>query len=169
MKNMIILCAIFPILLSCKFKYEEKSIPKEENQISIFPDQQGLVNDYEDIFTSKQRLELNKILVNFKDGQGKEIIIATVTNTDNYVDFEKYTHELGINWMIGKNTSGKTVLIVISKSRRKLGTSMATGISSELEDKMIKEISEVVIPELKKNNFYEGIENGSLKLISIWQ
>ena len=169
MKYIIILCIIFPILLSCKFKYEEKPIPKNENQISIFPDQQGLVNDYENIFTTEQRTELSKILLDFKEGQGKEIIIVTITNTDNYVDFEKYTHELGINWMIGKNTNGKSVLIVISKSRRKIGASMATGISDELDDKMMKEISEVIIPEFKKDKFYEGIRDGSLKLISIWK
>jgi len=141
---------------------------KEESllirQTDILPKQAGLLNDFEGDFTTKQKGELQKMISNFQKTTHKNIVIASVKAFSPYDDFEEFTVDLGNKWKL-KNT----VFIVFSKNKRKIALSIAKDVTGLSDTNGKNIVSQIIIPQFKKDNYYDGIKNGTETFILRWK
>ncbi len=130
----------------------------------------GYVNDFEEIFTTKQIAKLEKIIIDYEKKTHREIVVITVSTVEPYDDIKEFvaalSYRLGVEKPI-KDDGLTMVLCTTSKNIR-----MATG--PETEKILTKEVrkrvmDEVITPEFKNENYYVGIRKGLLELINKWQ
>lgn len=82
---------------------------------SIFPEKIGSVNDFENIFTEKQKEELTQIIIDFEKQTSNEIAIITLTEIHpTYEDFDKYCLDLSNYYGVGKKEKDNGLVIVFS-------------------------------------------------------
>ena len=165
MKNLILLGGLFQLFICCEVKYSEKKI----NDIppKTFPKQIGLINDYEGVFTKDQNAALKKILYDLKLNEKKEIIIIAVASFAPYNDFQDYIVDLGNNWRIGVENKN-TIIIAFSKKNRKVALSIAENTENLSQEKSMKIMSEIIIPEFKEGRYFEGINKGVSSFETLW-
>ena len=169
MKNIKLLIVITSLsLYSCSlFKEKGKETNSDPNK-SMYPNAIGFVNDFENIFTSKEKSSLDSLVTNFEKATTVEIAIVTLdTNYTVKNQFDEYTLKLANHWGVGKKDKNNGILIGISKSLRKIRIQNGYGIETVLSDSATKVIIDsTFIPQFKKGNFYKGTYNGTLKLMS---
>lgn len=137
---------------------------------SIFPERIGIVNDFEDIFTEKQKEELAKIITDFEKKTSNEIAIITLKEIHpTYDDFDKYCLDLSNHYGVGKKENDNGLIIVFSAELRKFRINTGTQTENILTNEICKEEVDKIIPEFKKGNYFEGVKNCLLNLIHNWK
>ena len=135
-----------------------------------FPDSQGSINDFENIFNDHQIKELTTIIKKFEKETSNEIAIVTIQSITPYTDFMKYSVDLANYWGIGKKDKNNGLLISVSKKLREVRISTGDETEKKLNDETCKKIIDTkMIPEFKTGNYYKGIKNGLLELIYQWR
>ncbi len=143
---------------------------KSEIIVSEFPQQIGFVNDFENIFTEEQKIQLTKFLKYYKETSFREIAVITIDSIPKNTEFDQYAIRMSDNWNVGKDDNGNGLTVVLSKKMRKVRISTTDKTRNlYLSDKICqKVIDENMIPEFKKDNYYDGILLGLNKLIRKW-
>lgn len=160
-------------LISCKSTTVESQIKNQEsskiNKLE-FPNQLGFVNDFEDIFTKEQNAFLTNLLKYYQETSNREITIITIEFIPEKTDFMQYAIGLANNWKVGENNNGNGLTIVLSKTLRKIRISTTTKTQYYyLSDKLCqKVVDEIMIPEFKKEKYYDGLLLGLNELIKKW-
>src|SRR5690554_1937200 len=156
-----ILLIVLLISISCKTaKVETDSVTQKSEQTeSEFPKQIGFVNDFENIFTEEQKTQLTKFLTYYKNTSYREIAVITIDSVPENMEFDQYAIKLSDNWKIGKDNDGNGLTVVLSKTLKsvRISTTDKTKqlyLSDEFCEKVI---DENMIPEFKKENYYDGI------------
>ena len=135
-----------------------------------FPSRTGLVNDFENIFSAQQSKELNKVLTDYEAKTGRKIVVASLTSIAPYERFDEYARELSDNWQVGSADKSDGLSIIFSKSLRQIRVSTGYGDDQTLTNETCKKvIDDVIIPQFKKGDFYEGVKLGVVELINLWQ
>jgi len=147
------------------FKYGEFASSKYKVQFHIKP--LGWVSDYEHIFTEEQVLMLDSMISKFEKETTNEIAIVTIDSSwTTKESFDSLTLAIARNWGIGKKGKNNGVLIGISIGLRKIRIQNGYGIEAKLSDAETKKIiDEVMVPEFKNGNYFEGTKNGLLALM----
>ncbi|PHR74638.1 MAG: hypothetical protein COA67_00775 [Lutibacter sp.] len=181
MKKIIyILILVFLIfnMSSCKTDEKKKTsndkAPKVEFSSyqlgeSNFPEPKREVNDYEFIFTLDELVKLTIMIREFEKKTSNQIAIVSIKSIKDYDDFNKYAIDLSNNWGVGQKNKDNGLTIVFSKNLRRI--KISTGIVTEkiLTDEICKKvIDQIIIPEFKNDNYYNGIEKGLSELIDKW-
>ena len=160
------------IFISCKSSKEESKIEPQKAEItaSEFPQQIGFVNDFENIFTEEQKIQLTKFLKYYKETSFREIAVITIDSIPKNTEFDQYAIEISDNWNVGKDYNGNGLTVVLSKKLRKVRISTTDKTRNlYLSDEICqKVIDENMIPEFKKDNYYDGILLGLNELIIKW-
>lgn len=163
------LCAILFSISSTAQQTEEAAIAITDTVAFTFPAATGSVNDFEGLFNAKQVAELEKIIADFKERTGKQIVVASIANIEPYEKFDQYALDLSNHWGAGTPKKDNGLNVMFSKSLRQIRISTGSGTKSVISDEECqKVINEVVIPEFKNGDFYEGVKLGVLKLIDLW-
>ena len=162
--------------ISCK-----NSINKieSENQITeldliqtekvVFPKSIGVINDFGEIFTEPQYLELSKILGDYDNETQRQIVVVTINSITPYTNIQKYASDLANTWRVGAQEKNNGLLILLCNPIREIGISTGYGTELILTDEICKNtIDDIMIPEFKKGNYYEGIKKGIVDLIKEW-
>ncbi|TDP58302.1 TPM domain-containing protein [Flavobacterium dankookense] len=137
---------------------------------NVFPESVGVVNDFEGIFTEKQKEELAKIITDFEKKTSNEIAIITLKEIHpTYDDFDKYCLDLSNYYGVGKKENDNGLIIVFSAELRKFRINTGTQTENILTNEICKEEVDKIIPEFKKGNYFEGIKNCLLNLIQKWK
>lgn len=150
---------ILILSIGCKSqsKDDDEKLPKEvqfENQI-------GYVNDYADVFTIAQENELEKIFESYDNETTNEVGVVTIKETMPFDDINDFNDALLKNWRFGKDDKYNGLLILINKNERKISIRFGSGIQSKISDEETqKMIDEIITPEFKKGQYYQGILNG---------
>ena len=185
-KTVIILGSIIAIILFANFvlpkiigipiayhnskKIWEKPIETIENDTIGFPKQIGYVNDFENVFTKEQISKLENLIRDYENKTTNEISIVTINSIEPYKDISLYTTELANHWGIGKTEKNNGLIILFSNTIRSIRISTGYGTEKILTDEICKRIiDKTIIPEFKKGNHYNGIENGIKELIAKWE
>ena len=143
--------------------------PTYETNILDFPKQVGFVNDFENIFTEEQKVQLTKFLAYYKENSNREIAIITLASFPDNIEFETYAIKMSQNWRVGKDNHGNGLTIVLSKSLRKIRVSTTDKTQYYLSDEFCqKVINDNMIPEFKNENYYDGLLLGLNELIRKW-
>ena len=149
---------------------ETKSSKLVLDSISNFPFPIGSVSDYEKVFNDNQILNLTKIISEYEEKTTREIAIVTINSIEPYNNINDYSTDLANEWGIGKSETDNGLLILFSKNLRKIRISTGYGTEKILTDELCKKvIDEIIIPEFKKRNYYNGIEMGMTELIKNWK
>jgi uncharacterized protein len=127
----------------------------------------GWTSDYEQIFSSQEVTELDSILNDFEYKTSNEIVVVTFdsswTTKEKFDDFVKSIHN---DWGVGKKHKNNGIVIGICTNLRKIRINNGYGIELKLTDKETKKIiDEIMLPEYKKGNYFEGTKNGILALM----
>lgn len=164
------LCAILFSITSTAQQTEEAAIAITDTVAFTFPAATGSVNDFEGLFNAKQVTELEKIIADFEERTGKQIVVASISNIEPYEKFDEYALNLSNYWGVGTAEKDNGLTLMFSKSLRQVRISTGSGADSVVSDEECKEVIETaIIPEFKKGNFYEGVKLGVLKLIDLWK
>jgi uncharacterized protein len=166
MKNIItFFCFIlFVNLSSCQSKNEtDKFYKKEYDNIESKP----FVLDFENLFNKIQKDSLLKITKDFELKTSAEICVITLDNEiKNYEELKSQSLFLANYLGIGKKDKSNGILMCISKKARLMRIENGDGITNLLTDlETEKIVNEVIIPEFKKGEYYNGTLNGVKKII----
>lgn len=159
MKKTVLFLAIFLFLshnLSAQTKIESQN---------IFAKSYDYVNDFEKILTPNQIKTLNDFLKSSEIKTKNKIVIVTTSSISPYTDLTDYSLDLD-KYLISKLNVDTSILIVISKHLRQIQVQGINKIRSKMSDQEMKDIvSTYVIPELKKDDYYQALLEGTRQLI----
>lgn len=183
MKKIAKICTILFLtfsLLNCKSannttKKEKDNPPKVEFSAydfaeSNFPKPSREVNDFEFIFTIEELENLTTKIREFERETSNQIAIVSIKSIRNYDDFDKNAIDLSNKWGVGQKGKDNGLTIVFSKELRKIRISTGTETEKIISDAFCKSvIDNIIIPEFKKENYYEGIEKALSVIILEWK
>lgn len=138
-----------------------------KKQSVLFPVSKGYVNDYEHIFSDKEKRSLDSLVTAIEKRTQIEIAIVTLDSTlTSLADFDNYTLALAKKWGVGKKDLNNGILIGFSVSLRKIRIQNGLGIEPVLSNEATKEIIDhYLVPNFKNSAYYDGIKSGILELM----
>jgi uncharacterized protein len=132
---------------------------------NIFANSYDNVNDFEKILNPNQVKTLNETLKAFETKTGNKIIVITISATPSYRDLTNYSQDLDRYLRIGLKID-PSILFVVSKELRQIQILGVDKIRDKLTNQEIESIVNTnVVPELKKGDYYKGLESGITQII----
>ena len=139
-------------------------------QETSFPKPIGYVNDFENVLSLEEVTKLENLLINYEKQTSNELVIVTISKTENEIDFDTYALDLANNWGVGKRGKDNGLVIVISNQLGRIRICTGTGTEKILTDEICNTIlEENIIPNFKNGEIYNGIESGINALIEKWK
>ena len=127
-------------------------------------DNSSLIDDYANIYTPQQKQELYNIIKPFFDTV--QIVVVTVNSLDG-MDKQEYATKLFNRWGVGSK-SNNGLLLLIAPNERKSFAATGKGIQGELTDlKAARLQRELMVPEFKNKNYFEGTKKVLLAYIDV--
>lgn len=163
---------VLSFFISCKGVSIVAQTQQEKPMITAtaFPKQIGFVNDFEKIFSDEQKTQLTKLLTYYYENSSREITVVTLDAIPNTTEFRNYAIALSDHWNKSKNNNENALTIVMSKSMREIRISTTDKTRLSLTDDFCnKVISDYMIPEFKKDNYYDGLLYGLNEVIVKWR
>lgn len=132
---------------------------------TIYAKSYDYVNDFEKILTPTQVKTLSDFLKSNETKTKNKILIVTTSSIAPYTDLTEYSLDLD-KYLITKLNIDTTILIVISKQLRQIQVNGIDKIRSKMSDQEMKDIiATYVIPQLKKGDYYKGLQEGTNQLV----
>jgi len=132
---------------------------------NLFAKSYDYVNDFEKILTPKQAKDLNDYLKASEAKTKSKILIVSIASVSPYKDLNEYSLQLD-HYLFSKLKIDTSILIVISKQLRQIQFQGVAKIGAKITDPELKGIiSTYVIPELKKGDYYKGLQEGTHQLV----
>lgn len=125
------------------------------------PTLQTSVYDYIGLLSASQKNSLEQKLIRYSDSTSTQIVVAIINSTEgeniNYLGAQ-----WGEKWGIGQADKDNGILVLLAKGDRRIAINTGYGVEGSLTDAMSKRIIEnVIIPEFKKGDYYNGLNKGS--------
>jgi len=125
------------------------------------------VSDTANLLTEDTKAKLNRMISTLEAKNGSEIAVVTVPDTSPSQSPKEFSTKLFNYWKIGKRGRNNGLLLLVSKSDRRVEIETGTGIVTQLPNSKIKTIlQETIIPQLKQGKFNEGILNGTQIIVA---
>lgn len=125
------------------------------------------IYDYEEIFSKTQEQELEELIRKFAEERKVEIVILSIDDSiAESVNFENLIYGIANDWGVGNKEVNNGIVIGISKKLGKIRILNGTGIEAKLSDEETKKIIDnLIIPEYKYGNLFEGTKKGLLAIM----
>ena len=95
-----------------------------------------------------------------------ELVIVTISKTENEIDFDTYALDLSKNWGVGKRGKDNGLVLVISNQLGRIRICTGIGLEKILTDEICDKIlQENMISNFKNGEIYTGIKSGINALI----
>ena len=136
------------------------------------PDPPRLVNDLANLFSPEQANALERKLVAYNDSTSTQIAVVTISDIKGY-DITDFTDRLAMDWKVGQKgiNNGLMILIVPKQANGDRGhvrISVGYGLEAHITDAISSQIiNDVMIPEFRKNDIYNGVNKGVDVVIGI--
>ncbi len=128
-----------------------------------------LVNDFANFLNPADKQQLEDKLLAYSDSTSTQIYIVSVNSLGDYA-VEDYALQIGRNWGIGQKDKNNGILILLSRSDRKIDIEIGYGLESYVTDYESKHIiDDILTPAFKQNRYFEGLDAATDKLISLLQ
>jgi uncharacterized membrane protein YgcG len=128
----------------------------------------GWTNDFEFVFTTSQIKTLDSIIANYEKETTNEIAIITIDSS--WTTKEKFDNlVLAVHnaWGVGKKDKNNGIVIGISVGLKKIRINNGYGIEPKLSDSATKEIIDnIITPHFRQSNYFEGVKQGLLTIVS---
>jgi uncharacterized protein len=132
-----------------------------------FPKPRGLVNDFAGVISPEYEREISALVREVLEKTGTAIVVATMPDIGG-AEYNDYANRLYSAWGIGKKGEDKGVLIFVTVKERKMRIETGYGVEGILPDGLVGEIrDQYMIPYLRKDQFGEGILNGTLAIAQV--
>lgn len=153
-----LLCAIvFLSLLVCSFAQAERPFPRP----------QGLVNDFANVIQEAHERKILAVTGELLQKTGVTVVVVTMPDIGG-AEYNDYANRLYSAWGIGKKGEDKGVLIFVTIKERKIRIETGYGVEGILPDGLVGEIRDrYMVPYLKKDQFGEGLLNGTLAVSQV--
>ncbi len=120
----------------------------------------GYVNDFAGVLDPKTKERLETTLDNLKKRSKIDFYIATVDSTGDQEIFD-FSQQLAREWKIGtKNSTGKSLLLVVSVASKSSFTQFSRSVQSDLPEGVLGEMSQHMRDELGADQFSVAIDQG---------
>ncbi|MGN6438677.1 MAG: TPM domain-containing protein [Agriterribacter sp.] len=160
---------ILVALICCKQPASGKQQTPADNinKVDALPKPLGWTSDYEHIFSKDQISELDSIIENFERETTNQIAIVTIESSRvSLEEFDDLILKIGNHWGVGVKGVNNGIVIGISTGLRKIRICNGYGIEAKLTNDETKQIIDnVIFPEYKKGNYFEGTKKGLLALM----
>ena len=128
------------------------------------PKFEHFVNDYSNIFTEEQRLELGMLAKNIETNSGYQIVTVLFPHREGKELFDIALKAFNENKIWDKERNDG-LLLAIATEERKIRIVVWYGLEWKIPDALAsKIIEEIIRPEVKKENFYEAVKKFYEKL-----
>ena len=135
---------------SCYSKQHKKWVFDFEGDL-----EQGEIRKFDSLFKSHENRTSN------------EIVLVTTSSYGNDENILKYSVNFGRRNGVGKKGKDNGIVIVFSRSKREVRISTGYGTEKVLRDDIAKKIIDsTIIPKVKQDSTFQGLWNGSLKIVS---
>ncbi|MFK7780923.1 TPM domain-containing protein [Psychroserpens sp.] len=129
--------------------------------IPPIPEDQTSVYDYVNLLSSSEKNNLEQKLIRYSDTTSTQIVVAIIATTKGEnigLLTPKWAHE----WGIGQAKEDNGIFVLLARDDRKIWISPGYGVEDRLTAGITGElIRNVIIPEFKKGDYYQGLNNGS--------
>lgn len=126
------------------------------------------INDSERLFSDSTEKIFTELITEHESKTTNEIAIITIANFNPYANIDEYSLATANKLGIGKKGKDNGVLIVVSKTQRRIRISTGYGIESKLTDELCQQIIQNnIIPEFKKDDYETGVFEGLKEIIRI--
>ncbi|WP_428739225.1 TPM domain-containing protein [Sulfurimonas sp.] len=130
-----------------------------------FPKLTGRVVDDASLLTSNKEERLTQILAQHEQKTSNQVVIVTLATLQGY-EIEEYGYQLGRYWGIGQKGKDNGVLLIVAPNERKVRIEVGYGLEGTLTDKIAHDIiQEKILPAFKRENYVQGIENGTSAIL----
>ncbi len=120
----------------------------------------GRINDFADMLTSYEEIEIERLLEENEKATSNQIVVVTI-DTLGGDGLEDYSIRLAESWKIGQKEKGNGVILLISKQERKLRIEVGYGLECALPDGLCGSIiRDKIAPSFKEGDYFHGIKNG---------
>ncbi|MBE9489260.1 MAG: TPM domain-containing protein [Bacteroidetes bacterium] len=135
--------------------------------IPEIPKEQTSIYDYINLLSANQKNSLEQKLIRYSDTTSTQIVIAIISTTKGEnigLLTPKWAHE----WGIGQAKEDNGVFILLAKDDRDIWISPGYGVEHKLTAGIVGElIRNIIIPEFKKGDYYQGLNKGSDAIFQI--
>jgi uncharacterized protein len=118
------------------------------------------VNQFYELFDSREEAYLNEILLSYYDTTGVQIVVVTIATTDGQ-PIDEYAAWIGEKWGVGKQEEDNGIVMLIAVDDRKVSIQTGYGLDQYLNSYMAKTIIENdMLPYFRKGDYYGGVTSG---------
>lgn len=129
------------------------------------------VNDFAGLLTARDKKETRTALMNLRNETGVELSVVTIRSIRDYKTgdetLESFATNLFNTWGIGDRQKNDGALILVAARDRRVRIELGSGYGSSYTAQTQSVIDEQMIPHFKKQNFCQGILEGTNALIKI--
>lgn len=134
---------------------------------SPLPELRQPLTDVTGTLSSQEAELINQQLLNINKNKGAQLAVVIINTTESET-IEAYSLRLAEKWKLGRKGIDDGVLLLIAKDDRSLHIEVGYGLEGVLNDAICKRIiDEIITPEFKNNNFYQGIQAGVNQITKI--
>lgn len=149
---------VFVVILSL-FCYSQTAFAQFD--IPPIPDEETSVYDYVNLLSTSEKSSLEQKLIRYSDTTSTQIVIAIIATTKGE-NIGLLTPKWAQEWGIGQAKEDNGVFILLARDDRKIWISPGYGVEDRLTAGITGElIRNVIIPEFKKGDYYQGLNKGS--------
>ena len=128
---------------------------------AALPQLKGHVNDYAGMLSSEDAAKLELRLSEFEKTDSTQLVILTIETLDG-LSVEDYGIRLADEWKIGRSGRDNGVILIVSKSERKIRIEAGRGLEGKLTDLVSgRIIRNIMAPAFKSGDFSAGIVAGT--------
>ncbi|HOF34878.1 MAG TPA: TPM domain-containing protein [Spirochaetota bacterium] len=136
-------------------------------QAQEIPDLKGRINDYADMFSEETEKDLEEKLAELEKTDSTQIAVLSVNSLEGY-PIEEFSIKTAEKWKIGQKGKDNGVILIFSKTDRKIRIEVGYGLEEKLTDLTAgRIIDNEITPKFKVGLFDQGLKSGIDAVISV--
>lgn len=153
-----LLLLFLPFMVLAQFEIPKK--PGKSEQTSVY--------DYASLLSPTEKQQLERKLIQYADTTSTQIVVAIIPSLKG--EYEgMLAPEWAQKWGIGQSKEDNGVFILLAEKERKIWIAPGYGLEHLLTAGVNGEIiRNVIIPEFKTGNYYEGLDKGTDELMKLF-
>lgn len=156
----VFVCFLFTQISFAQFTIPEKPT-KAEEQTSVY--------DYAKVLSPSEKTQLEEKLIKYSDSTTTQIVVIIIESLKNE-DVSQLATKWGQTWGLGQSKEDNGVIILVSKSDRKIAINPGYGLEDRLTAGIGGEIiRNIIIPEFKAGSYYNGLDKGTDAIFDVFK
>ena len=131
------------------------------------PKPRGLVNDFANVIPQAYEKKILTAATELLQKTKIPVVVVTIPDIGG-AEYNDYANRLYEAWGIGKKGEDKGLLLFVTVKERKMRIEVGYGLEGVIPDGLAGEVRDrYMVPYLKKNQYGEGLLNGTLAVSQI--